>query len=313
MSYRLSERYRQVLGGGYYTKGATVMGYAVPESPDFIEYYQFKHSGGDTLIEAYEKDTPTGISGSMVGELLVGKFPGNADPIEWFVSTILVDPAYRGRGVAVGMWGAFHFFRPDDIVIHTGSGMSGSAKNLYPSLKRRWPNNHFYDDTRTSKLASIPTTLWRGLLLGLVPHDEFDTIKNNPGAELQRAMGGYQNVGIHWTDDPTSAENFAQDRDPDGWAHEGDPFDEDEGMMVGFVLEAEVADTDIIDPESEEAEDFRSSDSILDYGIERERTVRPDSPITIVKAYMVWSDGYGDDPGGMITIPMTIRTTATEG
>lgn len=161
---------------------------------------------------------------------------------------------------------------------------------------------------RFKQVIASQTTLWRGLSLGVVPYDEFDSIKANPGAELQRAMGGYQNVGIHWTDDAQSAENFALGRGPDGWAEAG--WDEEEGMDVGFILEAEVSEADILDPDSEEGQNYAFSDAILDYGIERERTLRADSPVQVTKAYMVWADGYGNDPGGMVTIPMSIRTTA---
>jgi GNAT superfamily N-acetyltransferase len=150
--------------------------------------------------------------------------------------------------------------------------------------------------------------LWRGLQFGTVDQEALDEILQDVGGFVQRQLASRSEIGIHWTDDPTSAFNFALDRDPEGWAHETYGVDDEGKYTIGLVLEAQVADSDVLDPESEEGQDYAFSDAILDYGIEREVTVRGNSPVQITQATFAWVDPEGMD--GEKTVSMGMRMQA---
>jgi len=126
-------------------------------------------------------------------------------------------------------------------------------------------------------------TLYRGLHFGEIEPHNIDDFHKNP----QKYMGHEKNVGIHWTDNPDSAYNFATDRDPEGWAHEGDP-DEEQGHLHGVILEGRVHPRHIIDPESEEGQGYAMSDAILGHEHpENEVTVRGDARVHVHKIHAI--------------------------
>lgn len=150
-------------------------------------------------------------------------------------------------------------------------------------------------------------TLWRGLFLGAVPEEEVNEAKRNPAAYVRKNL--QNQAGIHWTDDPTSAWNFAMDRDPEGWAHESYGDDDEEPMWaIGIIIECEVGTEHIVDPDSEEGEGYAFSDAILDYGTEREVTVRDGAPITITDASIVYASPDGEPEE--VHAPMRMQTRA---
>jgi hypothetical protein len=125
----------------------SLSGSEVPYSPDVIGRYDHEFDNSmDFYIQAYEKDTTAGMSGSRLGDLLL-VHEGND---YWYVSSIHVDIAHRGQGIATGMYSAFVIWRPTAKIIHAGKGMSSDAQALFPSLKSKWPNNHFFDRAEAS-------------------------------------------------------------------------------------------------------------------------------------------------------------------
>ena len=160
------------------------------------------------------------------------------------------------------------------------------------------------------KHAARSRTLWRGLHFGSVTLDEFEEIERDFLGFLRSQMDSHSRVGIHWTDDPGSAFHFALDRDPEGWAREMYPFEDEGAIPVGVILEAEVGEEHIVDPQSKEWQDLSMMQAIFDSShLEAEVTVRPDAPVALTDAVFVWSL---DDGTVMEShMPMALRTQAT--
>lgn len=154
-----------------------------------------------------------------------------------------------------------------------------------------------------SKTASS-RTLWRGLFFGGVTPEEAEQLFANPRAAIEDALAQEGSLGIHWTDDATSAYNFAEDKDPSGWAHEGGGWDDEDLVNFGVVLEATVGEEHILDPESEEWQDYQMGSALLDYGIEREVTVRDGAPVNVQRAALVVG-------GRDIAVSMSFTKTAS--
>jgi 8-oxo-dGTP pyrophosphatase MutT (NUDIX family)/GNAT superfamily N-acetyltransferase len=128
-------------------------------------------------------------------------------------------------------------------------------------------------------------TLYRGLHFGEIEPHKIDDFHKDPQKYMRENQP--KNVGIHWTDSADSAYNFATNRDPEGWAHEGDP-DEEQGHLHGAILEARVHPRHIIDPESEEGQDYAMSDAILGpEHAEQETTVRGDARVHVHKIHAI--------------------------
>ena len=86
-------------------------------------------------------------------------------------------------------------------------------------------------------------------------------------------------VGPHWSASPDVAYNFATGRDFSGMPQ----YDEtDDVPMMGTVIEALVHPRHIIDPNSDEGEEWQMGEAVFgpDHS-EQERTVRPGAPIHI--------------------------------
>lgn len=91
------------------------------------------------------------------------------------------------------------------------------------------------------------------------------------------------NLGSHWTPDYTVAYNFATSRDAEGYPIDNDyEFSNDDfsGSGKGTILEADVHKRHIIDPGTEEHENWRDMMGVLGpESHEQERTVRPGAPV----------------------------------
>ena len=155
--------------------------------------------------------------------------------------------------------------------------------------------------------------LWRGLYLGTYSEDDVDRLRRDPSGFLREVGLKSSGVGIHWTDDPTSAWNFSQDRDPDGNPIDMDEYlDQEEGVRyfsVGLVLEAEVEDGSVLVPGTDEYDDYAMSDAILDYSIERERTLRDGSRVSITGGEFTVTDDQGGEFS--ISVPLNMSATAS--
>lgn len=148
----------------------------------------------------------------------------------------------------------------------------------------------FYAD-QLQKVGQTDTVeLYRGLHFGLVSEEEAVQALEDPLAFTQTHTQYYSAAGIHWTDDISSAENFALGRDPDGWPTDFIEEDEEERFDVGLVFEAEVSSGHILTEEDEEYEMYQMGEGILDYNIEREITVRDGSPVNIKRVYVLYTD-----------------------
>ena len=86
------------------------------------------------------------------------------------------------------------------------------------------------------------------------------------------------NLGSHWTPDYNVAYNFATSRDFEGYLPESDEEWDDPGKVT--ILEADVHKRHIIDPNSEEYENWRDMMGVLGpESHEQEHTVRPGAPV----------------------------------
>lgn len=95
----------------------------------------------------------------------------------------------------------------------------------------------------------------------------------------------YKGIGPHWSVDPNVAYNFATYRDATGYPH-WDVGDEDPIPMAGTVIEALVHKRHIIDPESDEGQDWQHGEAVLGpESHEQERTVRPNAVVHIQKMH----------------------------
>lgn len=105
------------------------------------------------------------------------------------------------------------------------------------------------------------TTLYRGLAgVDAAKHVDFD------------------NLGPHWTPEFHVANSFALSRAGDTYFERGEPK-----VLRGMIITAQVPHEHIIDPESEEGEDWREGGAVFSRDhTEQEHTVRPGSPIKVV-------------------------------
>lgn len=159
--------------------------------------------------------------------------------------------------------------------------------------------------------ASGTVRLWRGLQVADVDDGELEAIRRDPASFARQHLN--DPLGIHWTDDPSSAWNFAQGRDSDGWASES--WDDDEGGVwsIGLVLEAEVPASGIIQRGSEEHDGYSMSDAIIDYGIEREVTVRDGTMVQLTSVTVVATNDDGSDVEFHAGLGLTKRAWNTNG
>lgn len=98
---------------------------------------------------------------------------------------------------------------------------------------------------------------------------------------------GQKGLGPHWTVDPNIAYNFATGKDVWGNSH----WDEEEYPSVGTVIQAKVHKRHIIDPESEEGEEWAMGENVLGpNNIEQERTVRPGAIVHVEQMSHVTDD-----------------------
>lgn len=255
-----------------------------------------------------------------VGEVGRLTFHRSEDPADyyvwwWAVDGMVVKPEYRRLGIGTALIKEFQKFvgsRDIDWGLFTDDGAKlwravmgtpspgGRAKPL------QW---------RQASAGIMSADLWRGLFMGTTSYATFEQIKRNPAAEIVQAMRGYRNVGIHWTDDFNSALNFALDRDPDGWAHEGfgsDPDDPPE-ILYGYVLGAHVNEEHHLVPGTEEHDNYALSDAILDYGIEREVTLRDQADVHIIAAELVWVDeANGTDGSKEFSLDIKAKAKAVD-
>ena len=108
-----------------------------------------------------------------------------------------------------------------------------------------------------------------------------------------------RDIGPHWSRSPEVAYNFATYRDS-----EGTPLhDWEDELSSGTIVEALVHKRNIIDPQSEEGQDWASGEAVFGHGHpEQERTVRPGSPVHIQAFHH-----YDDDKGTSRTVKPTRR------
>jgi hypothetical protein len=146
--------------------------------------------------------------------------------------------------------------------------------------------NHLRAQWRRRALAGQSRTLYRGLVVGDYSEDDFESeVKRNPSAFVRQNINT-RSLGIHWTWDGDSAYNFATGRDVEGYVQEGDPWGDDDegGVTVGILIEAEVDAAHVIEEGSEEFADYSFSDSIFDSSHpEHEVVVRDKAPIRITR------------------------------
>lgn len=89
-------------------------------------------------------------------------------------------------------------------------------------------------------------------------------------------------IGPHWSTSSDVAYNFATYRDISGIPHWDMAYDEDPIPLEGTVVEALVHRRHIIDPESDEGQDWQLGEDVFgpDHS-EQERTVRPGAPVHV--------------------------------
>ncbi len=86
-------------------------------------------------------------------------------------------------------------------------------------------------------------------------------------------------IGSHWSASPDVAYNFATGRDLSGTFHYQD---EDDVPASGTVVEALVHPRHIIDPNSDEGQEWQMGESVFGpEHSEQERTVRPDATVHV--------------------------------
>lgn len=113
-------------------------------------------------------------------------------------------------------------------------------------------------------------------------------------------------IGNHWSVSPDVAYNFATNRDAEGWAHDEYFDDMEDYSPSGTIVEALVHRRHIIDPNSEEGDDWASMHSVFGpEHSEQERTVRPDATIHIQKLHYV---DEGKNEERTINVPRNLRS-----
>jgi len=126
----------------------------------------------------------------------------------------------------------------------------------------------------------VARELYRGLSFGGRSPEEVKGIMRDPHRFLNENLNRKQ-MGIHWTQSPTSAFNFATDRDPEGWAHESWD-DEDEGESFGVVLGGRVHPRHVLEEGTEEHESYQMGSAIFGEGHpEQETTVRDQARVHV--------------------------------
>lgn len=139
-------------------------------------------------------------------------------------------------------------------------------------------------------------TVYRGLGFGEGEHADVERMHADPVGYLHQQGRTYRRAGIHWTDHPGSAENFALDRDPEGWAHEGFGDDDDEpGHEHGVILHGSVSSRHVVQPGTKEWENYAMGNAIFDRSHpESETTVRGGRKVRVshVTAVSVDPDGF---------------------
>jgi hypothetical protein len=105
-------------------------------------------------------------------------------------------------------------------------------------------------------------------------------------------------VGPHWSRSHEVAYNFATDRDVEGWPHDdgivGDM--DDVNSRYGTVIEAKVHRRHIIDPESQEGQDWQGFAAVQHSGSqEQESTVRPGAPVHVLRMHLYDEDNANNE------------------
>lgn len=91
-------------------------------------------------------------------------------------------------------------------------------------------------------------------------------------------------IGPHWSKSPEVAYNFATYRDFSGTPHWN--AEDDAIPMAGTVVEALVHKRHIIDPDSDEGQDWQHGEAVFGpEHSEQERTVRPGSPVHVQRMH----------------------------
>lgn len=129
-------------------------------------------------------------------------------------------------------------------------------------------NEHFANGANEQRYVR----LWRGL------------------NQTDASAVSHESLGIHWTDDPQSAVNFALNRDMDGWPREG----AEEYPESGTVLEALVHKRNIVQRGTPEWDEYAEANNIHgDWSRENETTIRYRAPVHVVRVHRV-GDHYED-------------------
>lgn len=154
---------------------------------------------------------------------------------------------------------------------------------------------HMEHERRENPEERIP--VHRGLFFGMGTHEEAEDLHRHPFKYLNTKPRS--EMGIHWTDDENSAYRFAQGRDAEGWADDnyGGEEDQAEGKThrLGMVLHGEVHPRHVIQPGTDEWENYAASDAIFHHEHpEQEVTVRAGAPVHIheVTTTSVDPEGY---------------------
>lgn len=194
-------------------------------------------------------------------------------------------------------------FREDSSDEHVhGIGYAQQYARLLDPWGKKTPGGNYrsgpgdlllntYYDSLSRRTAAGHEKLFRGLHFGTAPTEDVDRMHKDPIGYLKGQGFGDKGAGIHWTDSPDSAYNFALDHDPEGWAHEWSEDDEEGEHNHGMILHGRVEPHHIIDPDSDEGRDYAAFNTIFDHDHpEQERTVRDQAPVHITHVTAVSSD-----------------------
>lgn len=136
-------------------------------------------------------------------------------------------------------------------------------------------------------------TLYRGIHMGLLHPDEVHEMHANPSAYFSKHTDN--EVGSHWTPDINVAHGFALG--DDGRYDNPDPDDEESyHHPAGLILHSKVHPKHILDPDSDEGQDFKDFTGAFDQNHpEQERSVRPGAPVHISHVSAVSYDPISND------------------
>lgn len=198
-----------------------------------------------------------------------------------------MDPYYAGTD-----WRALAKVPTSDIAIIEVEPIEGAMGYAVPHEKE-WRvasgdavriTNAYKPD---SELVPEPrTTLWRGLDMGSGYEDvQVAEIAADPERWVQSRLLTHQDrsdgLGIHWTDDASSAWNFAQGRPSGEWSDDFDPA-EAGPWQAGIIIEGAAPERDVLIPGTREWEDWAQSEGIFDRDHpEREVTLTRTDDVTI--------------------------------